>query len=255
MDDESRITLACLDLAGTTVADDGIGERAFTEALVTQGIVSGTDTYRRAVARVQTARGRSKLDIFRDVFADEDRAQAANHAFEQSYDAIVDRVGLSPIPGAEAAIDALAESGVRICLMTGFSSRTLGHIIDTLGWWKRADLLLCPADAGGRGRPSPDMILTAALHVKVDDVRHIAVCGDTESDMRSGRRSGASIVAGTLTGAHDRTRLETAGATHVISSVTELPLIVEGFRGPDPDDPRRSSGTMTSGHSPSPGRL
>ncbi|MCO5998641.1 HAD family hydrolase [Actinoallomurus rhizosphaericola] len=227
MGDESRITLACLDLAGTTVADDGIGERAFTEALVTQGIVSGTDTYTRAMGRVHAARGRSKLDVFRDVFADEDRAQAANHAFEQAYDSIIDRVGLSPIPGAEAAIDALAASGVRICLMTGFGSRTLGHIIDTLGWWKRADLLLCPADAGGRGRPYPDMILTAALHVQVDDVRHIAVCGDTESDMHSGRRSGASIVAGTLTGAHDRTRLEAAGATHILSSVTELPTLIQ----------------------------
>ncbi|WP_345440983.1 HAD family hydrolase [Actinoallomurus vinaceus] len=255
MGDESRITLACLDLAGTTVADDGIGERAFSEALATQGIVSGTDTYNRAMTRVHAARGRSKLDIFREVFADEDRAQAANHAFEQAYDSIIDRVGLAPIPGAETAIDALAASGVRICLMTGFSSRTLGHIIDTLGWWKRADLLLCPADAGGRGRPYPDMILTAAMQVKVDDVRHIAVCGDTESDMRSGRRSGAAIVAGTLTGAHDRTRLEAAGATHVIGSIAELPVLVEGFRGPDPDDPRRSHGTMASGHSSSPGRL
>jgi phosphoglycolate phosphatase len=253
--DESRITLACLDLAGTTVADDGLAERAFTEALVTQGIVGGTATHRAAMTRVQAGRGRSKLDIFRDVFADEDRAQAANHAFEQAYDSIIDRFGLAPIPGAEAAIDALAASGVRICLMTDFSSRTLGHIIDTLGWWKRADLLLCPADAGGRGRPYPDMILTAALHVKIDDVRHIAVCGDTESDMRSGRRAGASIVAGTLTGADDRTHLEAAGATHVIGSITELPLIVETFRGSDPNESRRSSDPMTSGHSPSPGRL
>ncbi|GAA4618139.1 phosphonatase-like hydrolase [Actinoallomurus liliacearum] len=232
MDDDSRITLACLDLAGTTVADDGMAERAFTDALVTQGIVAGTDSYRRAMARVHAARGRSKIDILRDVFADEDRAQAANHAFEQAYDSIIDRVGLSPIPGAEAAIDALAASGVRICLMTGFGSRTLGHIIDTLGWWKRADLLLCPADAGGRGRPYPDMILKAALHVQVDDVRHIAVCGDTESDMRSGRRSGASIVAGTLTGAHDRARLDAAGATHILSSITELPEVVEAVGRP-----------------------
>jgi phosphoglycolate phosphatase-like HAD superfamily hydrolase len=52
--------------------------------------------------------------------------------------------------------------------------------------------------------------------------------------MRSGRRSGASIVAGTLTGAHDRPRLEAAGATHVIPSITALPMIVEGFRALTP---------------------
>jgi phosphoglycolate phosphatase-like HAD superfamily hydrolase len=60
----------------------------------------------------------------------------------------------------------------------------------------------------------------------VDDVRHIAVCGDTANDMLSGRRSGASIVAGVLTGAHDRDRLLAAGATHILPSVTALPAHV-----------------------------
>jgi phosphonatase-like hydrolase len=175
------------------------------------------------MARVHAARGQSKLVIFREVFSDEARAQAANHSFERAYDSVIDRVGLLPVPGAEAAIDKLAASGVRICLLTGFGRATLGRVIDTLGWWKRADLLLCPADAGGRGRPYPDMILTAALRLQIEDVRQIAVCGDTESDMRSGRRAGASVVAGTLTGAHDRERLDVAGATHVIDSIADLP--------------------------------
>jgi phosphoglycolate phosphatase len=224
--DNARITLACIDLAGTSVADGGVVERAFIEALATQGVVSGTEAYARAMAHVRSTRGQSKLAIFREVFPDEARAQAAHHSFERAYDSVIDRVGLTPIPGAEAAIDKLAESGVRVCLMTGFGRTTLGRVVDTLGWWKRADLLLCPDDAGGRGRPYPDMILTAALRMQVDDVRHIAVCGDTESDMRSGRRAGASIVAGTLTGAHDRARLLAAGATDVIDSIADLPGLV-----------------------------
>ena len=226
MGDTARITLACLDLAGTSVVDGGVVERAFTEALGTQGIVPGTETYGQAMARVHAGRGRSKLAIFRDVFTDEARAQAAHHSFERAYDSLIDRIGLTPIPGAEAAIDRLTEAGVRVCLMTGFGRTTLGRVIDTLGWWKRAELLLCPDDAGGRGRPYPDMILTAALRVQVDDVRHIAVCGDTESDVLSGLRAGASIVAGTLTGAHDRDRLSAAGATHVIDSIADFPALV-----------------------------
>jgi phosphoglycolate phosphatase len=224
--DSVRITLACLDLAGTSVADGGVIERAFTDALGTQGIVPGTEAYRRAMTTVHGSRGQSKLAIFREVFPDEARARAANHSFERAYDSVIDRVGLTPVPGAEEAIDRLAESGVKVCLMTGFGRSTLGRVIDTLGWWKRADLLLCPDDAGGRGRPYPDMILTAALHMHIDDVRHIAVCGDTESDMRSGRSAGASIVAGALTGAHDRLRLEAAGATNVIDSIADLPDLV-----------------------------
>ncbi|MBB4779010.1 phosphoglycolate phosphatase-like HAD superfamily hydrolase [Actinomadura catellatispora] len=57
----------------------------------------------------------------------------------------------------------------------------------------------------------------------MDDVRNIAVCADTATAIRSGRRAGASIVAGTLTGAHDHDRLRTAGATHILPSVTALP--------------------------------
>ncbi|GAB2838272.1 phosphonatase-like hydrolase [Actinoallomurus bryophytorum] len=226
MDDTARITLACLDLAGTSVADGGVVEKAFAEALATQGVVRGTEAYGRSMARVQAARGQSKLDVFRQIFSDEDRARAANHSFERAYDSIIDRDGLTPIPGAEATMDKLTDAGVRVCLMTGFGRATLGRVIDTLGWWKRADLLICPDDAGGRGRPYPDMILTAALRLQVENVRHIAVCGDTASDMRSGHRAGASIVAGVLTGAHDRPQLETAGATEVLESISGLPDLI-----------------------------
>jgi phosphoglycolate phosphatase len=222
----TRISLTCLDLAGTTVADDGVVDRAFAEALATQGVVRGTEAYERAMIRVDKARGRPKLDIFREVFADEDRARAANHSFERAYDSVIDRVGLAPVLGAEKAIDELSDAGVRICLMTGFSQTTLSRVIDTLGWWKRVDLLLCPSDVGNRGRPYPDMIFTAAMRLEADDVRAIAVCGDTENDMLSGRRAGAAIVAGALTGAHDRERLLAAGATHVIDSIADLPDLV-----------------------------
>lgn len=234
MDDSARITLACLDLAGTSVADDGVVEKAFAEALATQGIVPGTDAYGRSMALVRASRGRSKIGTFHEIFSDGDRARAANHSFERAYDSIIDRVGLMPIPGAEAAIDKLTDAGIRVCLTTGFGRTTLGRVIDTLGWWKRADLLICPDDAGGRGRPYPDMILTAALRLQVDDVRHIAVCGDTASDVQSGRRAGASIVAGVLTGAHDRSQLESAGATHVLESISGLPDLILRTTAPIP---------------------
>jgi phosphoglycolate phosphatase len=226
VDDTARITLACLDLAGTSVADGGVVERAFAEALATQGVVPGTTAYTDSIARIRAARGQSKLAIFRQIFSDDDRARAANHSFERAYDSIIDRDGLTPVPGAEAAMDKLTDAGVRVCLMTGFGRATLGRVIDTLGWWKRADLLISPDDAGGRGRPYPDMILTAALRLQVEDVRHIAVCGDTSSDIVTGHRAGASIVAGVLTGAHDRAQLEEAGATHVLDSISGLPDVI-----------------------------
>ena len=235
MDGGARITLACLDLAGTTIADGDTVDTAFAEAMATLGIVSGTGAYDRAMARIRDFRGRSKIEIFRELFpGDEARARVANLAFERSYDAVIDRVGLRPIPGAEDAIDKLVGAGIHVCLVTGFGRTTLGRIIDTLGWWRRVDLALCPADVP-RGRPWPDLVLTAALRLGVDDVRHVAVCGDTESDMCCGRRAGASVVAGVRTGAHDADRLRQAGATHIIDSVADLPELVLRDTGPAAD--------------------
>lgn len=226
------ISIACIDLAGTTVADGGAVETAFAEAIAALGIVSGTAAHDRAMARVRESRGGSKIEIFRSLF-DEPRAQAAHLAFERSYDQLVDRHGLRPVPGAERALERIRGAGVRVCLLTGFGRRTQARVLDALGWWDRVDLTLCPEDAG-RGRPWPDLVLTAALRLGADDVRHIAVCGDTANDMLTGRRSGASIVAGVLTGAHDRDRLLAAGATHVLPSIAALPaLVLDGAAVPD----------------------
>jgi len=98
------------------------------------------------------------------------------------------------------------------------------RIIDALDWADIADLVLAPGD-GGRGRPYPDLILNALLRTGIDDVAKVAVLGDTTSDILSGLRAGASIVAGTLTGAHDADTLTAAGATHVVASVADFPAL------------------------------
>lgn len=71
------------------------------------------------------------------------------------------------------------------------------------------------------------MVLAAFLRTgAVGDVRRTVVAGDTSYDMLSGIRSGAGIVAGVLTGAHDKDRLTRHGATHVLGSVAELPDLI-----------------------------
>ena len=90
-------------------------------------------------------------------------------------------------------------------------------------------LTLCPADAGGRGRPYPDMVLEAFVRTgAADDVRQVAVVGDTSYDVLSGVRAGAGLVAGVRTGAHGDEAFRAAGATHVLDSVTALPALLRG---------------------------
>ena len=217
----SPITLAVLDMAGTTVADDGLVLRAFAAAAESGGLPAEGPEADAARQYVLDTMGQSKIVVFRAIFGDEDRAQAANAAFETTYDSLIDQGLAEPIPGAEKAITTLREAGIKVALTTGFSRSTQDKLLVALGWETIADLTLSPAEAG-RGRPYPDLILTALLKLSIDDVHQIAVLGDTSNDVLSGIRSGASIVAGTLTGAHDEQQLRDAGATHIVPSVTEF---------------------------------
>jgi hypothetical protein len=101
---------------------------------------------------------------------------------------------------------------------------------DSAGWarpWQRwirpglIDLALSPADAG-RGRPWPDLPLTALLRLGGGAVSELIVAGDTASDVESGLRAGAGVVAGVLTGSGSRKELEAAGAPHVLDGISGL---------------------------------
>lgn len=224
------IRLACLDMAGTTVADDGIVEAAFTAAIGGVGVKLGSARYDRALVYVRATMGRSKREVFGALLGDgtpagEDRADAATAAFERAYDQVVRAGGVTEIPGAGRVLAQLRGAGVKVALTTGFGRRTQFTILDALGWDDAVDLAVCPADAG-RGRPWPDMIQHAARRLGVDDPRAVAVAGDTGSDVRAGVRAGAAIVAGVLTGAHDGDALTAAGATHVVPSIVDVGRLI-----------------------------
>lgn len=220
-DQRLPVRLACLDMAGTTVADDGAVMTAFARALDAVDLAEGTPQRAEAVDYTLRTMGQSKIEVFRVVTGAEDRARAANEAFEAAYlDSI--RTGVAPIAGAEDAIRALQDAGTQVALTTGFSAATRDAILDALGWHDLPDLVLSPADAG-RGRPFPDMVLTALIRLGVDDVREVAVAGDTTSDLLSGSRAGAGVVAGVLSGTHGREDFARVPHTHVLGSVAELP--------------------------------
>jgi phosphonatase-like hydrolase len=215
----TRITVACLDMAGTTVADDGTVMEAFTAAITEQNLPEAE--YRQAMTDVRSSMGQSKIEVFRRILGEEASARKANEAFEDHYAAAVGRGAISAVPGAADTITRLRDAGVRVCLATGFSPVTRDAIIDRLGWAALIDLALSPADAG-RGRPWPDLPLTALLRLRGGAVSELAVAGDTTSDIESGLRAGAAIVAGVLTGASSRGDLEQAGAPLILDTIADL---------------------------------
>ncbi|HEY2263263.1 MAG TPA: HAD family hydrolase [Streptosporangiaceae bacterium] len=213
------ITVACLDMAGTTVADDGTVMEAFTAAITEQNLPVAQ--FSQAMKDVRSSMGQSKIEVFRRILGDDAAAVKANEAFEDHYGAAVGRGAVAAMPGAQDTFAALRAAGVRICLATGFSPVTRDAIIARLGWGTLIDLALSPADAG-RGRPWPDLPLTALLRLGGGAVAELAVAGDTGSDVESGLRAGAAVVAGVLTGAGTRADLEQAGAPLILDTIAGL---------------------------------
>jgi phosphoglycolate phosphatase len=229
MTESSPISLVCLDLAGIVI-EDSVVERAYAEAIATEGIVPGTQDYARSMVRFDRSRGRPPASVLRELFeGDELRAQVAALAFDRSFRAAAQRFGVC-VPSAVAdAIGKAAGSGARVVLMTVLSRSACS---DLLGSFRDADLVLC-ADDVPRSFPWPDPVLTAMLRLGTADVREVAVASATEDGVLSGCRAGAGLVAGIGAGPRPAALLRAAGATHVLDSIAALSDLVMGFSEPD----------------------
>ena len=215
----ARVELVVLDMAGTTVVDDGVVEQAFART-ADRVDLGPTLTRDEALQHVRDTMGQSKIEVFRHLTGgDEALAQRANEQFEVAYGELADELGVEPIAGAGELIEALRASGVAVVLTTGFAPATRDRLLDSLGW--QVDAALSPVDAG-RGRPAPDLVLTALLRTGASSVASVVVVGDTVSDVLSGRSAGAGLVVGVTTGAHGRDQLLAAGADVVLDGVAEL---------------------------------
>lgn len=215
------ITLAVLDMAGTTVSDAGTVDAAFAAALTGCGIPATGPRRDAADLVVASTMGQSKIEVFNRLFGPTEAARA-NSAFETAYAAAVARGEVTGLPGAADVLRELRGTGVRICLTTGFSTATRDLVLEALGWDDLVDLCLSPADAG-RGRPWPDMVWLAMIRLRPDSVADVAVVGDTPSDMRTGVAAGAGQVIGVLSGTGDRNSLNAAGAHLVVADIRALP--------------------------------
>jgi phosphonatase-like hydrolase len=212
--------LVVLDMAGTTVRDDGVVDEAFISALSTVGVEPGSPRFASAEIYVRDTMGQSKAEVFAALL-DPDEAARATEAFARAYEEIVAAGRVAPMDGALDMFVTLRARDVKIALTTGFAPSTRDALIASLGWSEYVDLALSPADSG-RGRPAPDMILDAMKRLGVLDGGAVAVVGDTVSDLEAGTNAGARAVVGVLSGAHDRATLLTAPHTDLIDDINGL---------------------------------
>lgn len=244
------VSLVCCALIGTLVEDDGLIERSFAEAIATQGVISGTSSFARRMSQVHRARGRSPGDVLRVLFPDnEPRAQAAELAFDRALPDALSRSVIKPVPGAVEALADLRAVGARICVLTVFPRRVLDLVLDASDLLAHVDLVLCREDAP-RGFPAPDLALTAAVRAGVGAVQDLAMVDATGAGMECGRRAGAGLIAGVLTGPHSPARLRAAGAMHVLASIADLPALLARLHPVAGAEPATENGTAVAPPAP-----
>ncbi len=211
-------------MAGTTVAENGVVEKSFRAALERVGVPVPADLEQR----FRQLRGGSKTDMFAELLdGDRGTAARAHAAFEEALAEYVSAGTVTALPQATETIRILRGLGVRVALVTGFGAATRDLLVESLGWTDVADLVLCSSDVD-RGRPHPDLVLTAALRLSVSAMRRVAVAGDTVNDLLAGTNAGAGMVVGVLSGAHGVAELGRAPHTHLLSTVADLPEVLDG---------------------------
>lgn len=215
----AAVQLVVFDLMGTLVVDDGVVERAYERALELAGLHAGTDTFRNAIARIETLRGRPTLVVLTEILGDPVLAEEATWAFDDSILEEVPR--LRPIEGARAVLAALHAEGVLTALTTSFTPEVRRAALAALHWQGTFAATLS-AYGVRRGHPAPDLLLEAILELRIDSVGQVAIVGDTAADLQAGNRAGAGLVIGVRSGQAPAESLLEAPHTHLIESVADL---------------------------------
>lgn len=225
------IELVALDMAGTTIDDNGVVYQALYLA------VEGTGA-RCSTSDVEDWMGIDKRVALRalaelgGVDLDEERVEKAYASFReilaQRYQARPPR----PIAGVERSFETLQSGGVKVALTTGFAHDVAGPLLKAIGWAAgegAIDAIVCVDDVAA-GRPAPDLIYEAMSRTGVTEATAVVAAGDTVADLRAARNAGA-IAVGVGTGKLGLDGLRDEPHDYLLDSVADLPSLVARLSG------------------------
>ncbi|ORA19845.1 phosphonatase-like hydrolase [Mycobacterium arosiense] len=224
----TRLELAVLDMAGTTVDE---GQQVY-RVLAETAIAYGASPSEADIARWH---GAAKHEALRALLTpsggappNADLLDAVVADFRSRLTAAYATSPPRPLPGVTDAMATLRSDGIRIALTTGFDRDIVNSLLAALGWEgdSTVDEVVCGSDVAA-GRPAPFMIFRAMENLGVTDVSRVLVAGDTPRDLQAGTNSGAAFVVGVLSGAGNAVELGRYRHTHLLASVADLPALLE----------------------------
>ena len=146
-------------------------------------------------------------------------AEAAGAVVSQAW-RVPDPVALArPLAHLPTLFSALQRDGIRIAVATTDDRSSTLATLAGLGVGQWIDALVC-ADDGLPVKPAPDMVRAICESLKVPAARAVVV-GDSEADMLMGKRAGAGLTVGVLSGLSEIEALR-PHADEVIDSIGGL---------------------------------
>jgi len=224
----AKVALVIFDIGGTIIEDNGEVMDAFVSALGANGLHANA-------AELSERKGASKKEVIRffverqwgaDKSDNQGRVDRIYADFKADLEGKFVEAPAKPIPGAAATFDWLKTRHIKCATTTGFDRTIVNGILRSTGWHDRFVANVCSDDVRA-GRPSPYMIFHAMEASEIDDVRAVLNVGDTPLDIQAGKRAGILGAIGVLSGVHTKARLQQESPSHLISSVADLPELIQ----------------------------
>ncbi len=129
-----------------------------------------------------------------------------------------------PVAGLAETVAALKGRGLALGVATNDSEDSAYGSLEPFGVLEHF-AYVAGFDSGHGAKPGPGMV-TGFCAVTGLDPAAVAVVGDSHHDMEMGRRAGAGLLVGVLTGTGGRDDL-TPHAHHVLDSIVELEALLD----------------------------
>jgi HAD superfamily hydrolase (TIGR01509 family) len=154
-------------------------------------------------------------------FLEEIRSEALAMAEKYELEAAI---STSLLPGAVETLKALRRINLKIGLCTINSEKSMNYILKRFGIADFFDVMV-PRNKVNHFKPHAEHV-EAALKALGASAKDTVVVGDSSVDMQSARELKA-IAVGLPTGVSTIEQLTSNGANYVITSITDLPLLIE----------------------------
>jgi phosphoglycolate phosphatase len=167
--------------------------------------------------------GRPAFEIFLAIGLRRDAARAAAGRFLSLLHDLNDVVPTVAYPDAGATLRALEASGSTLMLSTGSSPARAARVLEQEGW--DAFALVLGSDRESLKGPEHYTRIEATV-VEDSWTEQAATVGDSPRDMALGAQAGVAVRIGIARGSDDAAALRDAGATHIVSTLSDiLPIL------------------------------